>query len=81
MQIWVKETMPNEVSNHNQISIKWRKRENHMGKTLLQKEMERLFQKIGTKKMIMKNTNEACRSCKALSKVTTDMKNLHYNRT
>ena len=34
-------------------------RENHMGKTLLQKEMKRMFQKIGTKKMIMKNITKA----------------------
>ena len=59
MQIWVPATRPNEVPNHNQISVKWRKRENHMGKTLLQKEMEILFQKIGAKKMMMKNITEA----------------------
>ena len=50
MQIWVPATRPDEVPNHNQISVKWRNRENHMGKTLLQKEMEKMFQKIGTKK-------------------------------
>ena len=41
--------MFDEVPKHNQISIKRGNRENHMGKTLLQKEMERMFQKIGTK--------------------------------
>ena len=41
MQIWVPATRPDEVPNHNQISVKWRKGENHMGKTLLQKEIAR----------------------------------------
>ena len=34
-------TRPDEVPNHNKISMKWRNRENHMGKTLLQKEIEK----------------------------------------
>ena len=59
MQIWVPAIRPDEVPNHNQISVKWRNRENHMGKTLLQEEIARMFQKIGTKKMIMKNITEA----------------------
>ena len=41
MQIWVPTTRPDEVPNHNQIFVKWRKRENHMGKTLLQEEIAR----------------------------------------
>ena len=34
------DTKLDEVPKHNQISEKRRNRENHMGKTLLQKEME-----------------------------------------
>ena len=41
---WVPTTRPNEVPNHNKnFSMKWRNRENHMGKTLLQKEIEKNF--------------------------------------
>ena len=36
---WVPATRPDQVPNHNKISMKWRNRENHMGKTLLQKEI------------------------------------------
>ena len=32
-------TRPDEVPNHKKISMKWGNRENHMGKTLLQKEI------------------------------------------
>ena len=38
-ETWVLATKPNQVPNHNQISMKWRNRENHKGKTLLQKEI------------------------------------------
>ena len=38
---WVSTTRRDEVPNHNKISLKWRNRENHMGKTLLQKEIEK----------------------------------------
>ena len=41
MQIWVPATRPDQVPNHDQISVKQRKRENHMGKSLLQKEKAR----------------------------------------
>ena len=38
-RIWVLATKPDQVPNHNQISMKWRNMENHMRKTLLQKEI------------------------------------------
>ena len=38
-KIWALEKSPNEVPNHNQISMNWINGENHMGKTLLQKEI------------------------------------------
>ena len=73
-QIWVPTTRPDEVPKHNQISVKRRNRENHMGKTLLQKEMEFFFPENKNKRMIMKNTTKvwSYKHCQ-----TIDLKNLH----
>ena len=45
---WVLATRLDQVPNHNKISMKWRNRENHMGKTLLQKEIARNVPEEGT---------------------------------
>ena len=47
---WVLATRLDQVPNHNKIFIKWRNRENHMGKTLLQKEMKRIVPEDKNKK-------------------------------
>ena len=45
---WVPTTRPDQVPNHNKISMKWRNRENHMEKILLQKEIAKNVPEEGT---------------------------------
>ena len=47
---WVLATRPNQIPNHNKISMKWRNRENHMGKILLQKEIAKNVLEEGTRR-------------------------------